>query len=101
MSIGSKSKKVKAFYSLSFMPRARSPTLQLLPPIIGLHIHASNYQSPSLGSFRFRLVAPRNYTALSGTHLHLGGVKQCRVNFLLKEISSALREVSNPGPFDP
>ena len=62
--------------------------------------------SISLGSRPLRLLAahimaPRNYTAHSGTHLHLGGVKQCRVNFLLKEISSALSEVSNLGPFDP
>ena len=60
----------------------------------------------SLGSLPLRLLAahimaPRNYTVLSGTHLHLGEVKQCMVNFLLKEISSALKEVSNPGLFDP
>ena len=61
--------------------------------------------SISLGSLPLRLfaahiMAPQNYTALSGTHLHPGEVKQCRVNFLLKEISSALKEVSNPGPLD-
>ena len=34
--------------------------------------------------------------ALSGTHLHLGGVEQCGTNFLLKEKSGVL-----PAGFDP
>ena len=80
------------------MPKARSPTLQLLPLIIELQI--AIYQSP-WGVFHSAYWQSTNYTALSGTHLHLGEVKQCRVNFLLKEISSALKEVSSPGPFDP
>lgn len=33
-------------------------------------------------------MAPQNDTTLSGTHLHLGGMKQRGVNFSLKEISS-------------
>lgn len=36
------------------------------------------------------ILTPWNYTILSGTHLNLDEVRQCRVNFLLKIISSAL-----------
>ena len=70
------------------------------------HRATNIHLSISLGSLPLRflaahIMAQQNYTALSGTHLHLSEVKECRVNFLLKEISNALKEVSNPGPFDP
>ena len=81
------------------MLRERSPTLQFLPLIIGLQI--------SLGNLTLRLLAahitaPRNYTDLSGTHLHMVEVNQFWDNFLLKEFSSsALKKVSNTSLFDP
>ena len=65
-----------------------------------IHLSISLWSLP-LRLLEAHIMAPLNYTALSGTHLHLDGVKQCMVNFFLKEISSALKEVSKPGPFDP
>ena len=46
-------------------------------------------------------MAPRKYTALAGTHSHMGGVKQLWVIFLPKEITDRLCRGSNPEPFGP